>query len=287
MVLAVAVAIVGCEGDRIVRGHDGSNYYYSDGIAPDVPTGVQSITHDGFIEIVWQENNDAGLTEGYGVYRYVGTVNNLDQYELIGTVLSVSDAAEAAFRDHDVRNGDTYWYAVNAYNQYGESDLSYEDIFDTPRPDGNATVYDYGTRPTRAGYDFSEFAVVDWDDDMADIYFEYDPSWQLFYVNAAGKHRDLVFLQDYGFVSDIFKVNWGDPGGEWTESGWLPLAVGHAYIVWTADDHYAAFRVNSADTGTKKITITWSYQTDPGNPELKAHIMQSAQSTGNVDRRES
>ena len=39
--------------------------------------------------------------------------------------------------DDDVRNGSTYFYAVSAYDYDGnESELSPEQVYDTPRPSG-------------------------------------------------------------------------------------------------------------------------------------------------------
>ena len=55
----------------------------------------------------------------------------MDQYELLGTVPASAgvvyegdDVRWYSYVDLDVTNGITYYYAVNAYNQYGESELS-------------------------------------------------------------------------------------------------------------------------------------------------------------------
>lgn len=276
MILAAAALVSGCDDDKVV---------FVDG-EPSVPVGVYSVTHDGFIEIVWQANNDAGLTEGYGVYRFIGYVGELEEYELIAVVTATLGEELVAYNDHDVVNGNTYYYAVNAYNEFGESELSYADIFDTPRPQGSATLRSLHEYPNQAGYDFSRFRAVHWEDPQADIFFEYDSNLGSFFVWVGGENYDLVDIQDYGYTYDITDVNWGDPGGGWSTVGWLELAVNHAYIVWTADNHFAAFRVNGLDVASRSINITWSYQTDPGNPELKRRVLERPQHAENYGRRE-
>jgi hypothetical protein len=280
LLIPLLLTLVGCEDDDVVNS----------GVIPAVPAGVYSITHDGYIEIRWQENRDNGLTEGYGVYYYTGDVNGLEEYELMTTVNANTINNAAVYLDYDVSNGEFYKYAVNAYNEYGESELSYEDVFDTPRPQGNASVYDFRTHPEQAGFDFSRIPnqVVDWEHPEADIFFEYDPdpSFLTFFVYVGGENYELVDIQDYGYTTDITDVNWGDPGGGWSNLGWMELILGHSYIVWTADNHFAAFRVNATNPTTGRVSITWSYQTDPGNPELKRANLPRPEHTENYGRRE-
>ncbi len=279
MLLIPLLFLSGCEDDDIV------NY----GAIPAVPSGVLSVTHDGYIEIRWNENRDDGLTEGYGVYYYTGDVGGYEEYELMETIGANSSNYEGVYIDHDVDNGFSYKYAVNAYNAYGESELSYEDVHDTPRPEGTATVYDNVTRPREAGFDFSRFRPVDWENPRADVFFDYDPGWDVFYVNAAGEDYELVYLADYGHVNEITDIDsayyWDDNRG-WSDVGWLPLVEGHGYLVWTADYHYAAFRVNSARSETGRIGITWSYQLQEDNPELKPVVPTRPEHAENYGRRE-
>lgn len=256
----------------VLVGCDDNNKVVDSGVVPAIPSGVYSITHDGYVEIRWQENHDNGLTEGYGIYYYTGDAGNLKQFELMTTVDANSNNLEGVYLDYDVDNGTTYEYAVNAYNQYGESELSYEDVFDTPRPQGDADVFDYNTNPNSAGFDFSVFHPVNWGDPAADIYFEYDPNWELFYVNVAGQSYLNVKIQDYGYTTDITDVNWGEPGGGWSDVGWLPLTRDHAYLVKTADKHYAAFRVRDLSIPARRVEITWSYQLQFDYPELKPAV---------------
>lgn len=278
LVFIPLLLIAGCSDDneKVVYG----------GEIPAIPSSVWTVTHDQAVEVFWSANRDDGLTDGYGVYRFVRALEDYDEYELIATIDADRNDDVVSYRDQGLQNGHTYYYAVNAHNGNGESELSYELGEDTPRHDGDASVYDYVTKPETAGFDFSRFGTTDWEDPDSDIFFEYDAGWDLFYVNVAGRDYEYVDIQDYGYVDDIYQVNWGQPGDGWSTTGWLPLTVGHAYLVWTADDHYAAFRVNSVNGGTGRVGITWSYQTAESNPELKRRALERPQHAENYGRRE-
>ena len=66
-------------------------------------------------------------------------------------LVEVSDGA-TRYTDTTVRNGETYYYAVSAYDADGnESELSPEDASDTPRPEGrNVVLDDYNLFPIEA-----------------------------------------------------------------------------------------------------------------------------------------
>jgi hypothetical protein len=282
----VVVFVAGCTEDKVVR---------VVGDAPAVPTGVSSTTGDQQVEVYWRGNNDNGLTDGYGVYRYTRTVEGEDRYELLGTVLASAavvydgdDVRWYSYVDDNVQNGSTYYYSVNAYNEWGESELSKIDAMDTPRPEGSATLRDFHTYPSDAGFDFSraQSKIVRYDSPDADIFFEYDPDLGTFFLFAGSNEVDI---QDYGFTDDLTSVGWGDPGGGqgWSKVGWLELIDSHSYIIWTADDHYATIRIEAtdADPNQLRIDIRWAYQTDVGNPELKRGLVTRPKHDANYGKR--
>ncbi len=262
-VIAV-LAVAGCEE---------KTHYITVADRPATPVGVYSVTGDGFVDVFWQANNDGGNTEGYGVYRYNRTVGGNDEYILIGEVSASPFNEVYGYRDNNVQNGSTYYYAVNAYNVYGESDLSDPDAFDTPRPQGTVSFDLSGQPAGRQGYNFADRSKVNWESPDADVFIEYDSGLDAFFI---WRGRDDVFIQTFGFTSDIRDVNWGEPGGGWNNVGWMELAVGHAYLVGIGEldqdensEHYAAVRVTGLDNGQERVNIEWAYQTDRFNPELK------------------
>jgi len=63
------------------------------------------------------------------------------------------------------------------------------------------------------------------------------------------------------------------PTQGWSPTGAVELLVGHCYVVWTRDDHYAKFRVTQitppGPSTPARVQFDWAYQVDPGNVELR------------------
>lgn len=72
-------------------------------------------------------------------------------------------------------------------------------------------------------------------------------------------------IQDMGWTSNLDAIDFAPPAG-WSPTGSVELIPGHAYVVWTRDNHYAKFRVTSLSASA--VVFDWAYQTDPGNGEL-------------------
>src|SRR5690554_1545315 len=105
----VGLALTGCEDDVV---------YVEDG-PPAVPTGVTTVTGDGWVEILWNPVREDDVA-GYGVYR---SRTLTGAYDRIATVQGMENTS---YVDNDVTNGTTYFYAVDAFDRRGhESELSY------------------------------------------------------------------------------------------------------------------------------------------------------------------
>ncbi|MDP6418967.1 MAG: hypothetical protein QGG80_05830 [Candidatus Krumholzibacteria bacterium] len=224
---------------------------------PPAPSGVYSITGDGYVEILWDDLHIANLD----YYRVYWSYNETGFYEYLGS----SD--DPWFLDTDVSNGVTYYYAVSAVSTEGyESELSYETVFDTPRPAGEDLVV--GDTDEESGVDFSGYyqdMITAWDDIDADMYlYWYDGQYWM-----ASTDRDLygTDIQYAGYVESLDEIDWAPDGG-WTEdeADNVVLHEDHAYLVWTWDNHFAAFWVR--EIGLNHVILDWVYQLDEGNPEL-------------------
>ncbi len=241
---------------------------------PAVPTGVFSVTGDGVVSVYWNDLYQLDLV-GYRVYRHDGVTPETGPYYFQGVVAWDENYDDQTllhwYDDHDVVNGETYYYAVLAYDEGGnESELSFETVGDTPRPEGiEVLLYDRdGAYPDRSGFDFSLLAMgrLPWNEPTADIYVDFDGGVP-FVVSA---RPAAVKIQDYG------ACHWDDagyaPGYGYSEVGTLELIEGHCYFVKIIDDpetavHYAKFQVYAVEEGY--VDIDWAYQIDPFNPELK------------------
>jgi len=263
--VAVGLTLTGCEVTRTV--------YISppDTTPPTVPRGVSSVTGDHEVTVLWFESSEPDLA-GYGVYRS----NSADgAYTRIAEI-----TGKGEYVDRNVMNGVTYYYAVDAFDDAGnESELSPEDVFDTPRPAGyDVLLYARSSQPSLAGFDFSRGRRVAAGDPDADIEISYDVSDNALFVDAANVDVDI---QDFGYAKDLDALDWAPDNG-WSKVGWCELIAGHAYAVWTADDHYAKFRVTSKNG--MSVLVDWAYQVAVGNPELKPVAVLDSAGTSPVKR---
>ncbi len=231
--------------------------------APPAPQGVYSVTGDHAVYIYWNGPYDSDIS-GYDVWRSLEPTNN---YTRIGSVDAQAnpnlDLLIYEYIDNTAVNGVTYYYAVSTYDHAGnESDLSAENVFDTPRPDGEVTLFDVAVDSSLSGYNFAAQMQVKPASPAADIYI--DRVSGVFYINAGDVNTDL---QDMGYTDSLDEISYAPTDG-WSNVGWSEIIQGHTYVIWTNDSHYAKMRVRSINTNS--VTFGWAYQTDQDNPELVA-----------------
>jgi hypothetical protein len=222
---------------------------------PAVPRGVRTITGDEQVIIEWYPNGEYDLA-GYQVWRGRDGTN-------FDNLAEVSENA-THYIDTTVRNGEIYYYAVSAYDVEGnESELSPENAWDTPRPEGrNITLDDYNIFPGRSGFDFSrpEKGSVPWDTPATDVYFGFDTEIGVSYLYSDND----TFMQDFGYHEDFDAVDVAPVDGYTTL--FVELIEGHIYVLNTPDENFAKIRVRELDEGA--VVFDWAYQTDPENVQL-------------------
>ncbi len=225
---------------------------------PSPPRGVYSITGDEAVYLYWIPNPEADIA-GYRIWR---------SYYPEGPYYAIGETASEDFVDFDVFNGITYYYAVTAYDIEGnESDLSYEIVFDTPRPEGFDYLESYTVNPYYAGYDFSEYEVTYYMDPECDFFYEYDDTLGTGFIYARDEE---TWIQDMGYTEDFDEIGYAPVEG-WSNIGVLEAIEGHTYIFWTRDNHFAKIRVESIYFDGS-IKFRWAYQIDNGNRELKIPV---------------
>ena len=154
LALSIALLAVGC--------HDSNKVTNVDPLPARVD-GVYSVTGDGEVTIYWRPNQDNDI-DHYKIYRNSAPTGT---FSLIGTSTSTS------FVDTHVTNGVTYYYAVSAVDLAGQesAELSFENVFDTPRPEGfGATITNTFSADSISGWDFSARARRSSLDPSTDIY---------------------------------------------------------------------------------------------------------------------
>ena len=217
--------------------------------------GVYSVTGDLEVTIYWRANQESDI-DHYKVYRNGAAAGT---FTLIGTSNGTS------YVDATVVNGTTYFYAVAAVDDAGQesSALSYENVFDTPRPAGiDAVLTNASTNAANSGWDFSGFSNRTLLDARTDIWYDVQGASYLILAPTDTK------IQDAGYVA-LRDVDFAPPSG-WSTDGVVEAIVGHSYIVYTRDGHYAKFEVIAR--GSSTLTMDWAYQIDPNNPELARRV---------------
>lgn len=227
-------------------------YHEVDYDPPGPPTGVVVLNGDYRVDIYWDDNRESDLA-GYNVfysYSYDG------KYTLIGS------SSYNSFIDYDAVNGETYYYAVTAYDYNGnESDLSRDVVYATPRPEGfNQAIFDYRRFPNNSGYSFSLYSVVSYDSIDVDFFFENFEGY--FYLNV----WDDTDIQDMGPTVDIYDIPTAPITG-WSTTKDAVAVEGHTYVIWTWNNHFAKIRISSITS--ERMVFDWTYQLAEGNRQLK------------------
>ena len=255
LVITLFSLILGC-------GSEDESPVQADTEPPATPRGVRSITGDGQVIVEWFPNGEVDL-DGYIIWR---DEDGDEEFDLLAEVSSESssDVDRFSFVDEEVINGRTYSYAVSAVDYDGnESELSPEQVFDTPRPSGNnITLNDFNLIPVRSGFDFSQPArgAIAWDLPVTDVYFGFDTE-----VNVPYLYSDnFTEMQDMGYHEYFDEVDVSPVRGFTTE--FVELIGGHVYALLTPDGNFA--KIHVIVVSDTSITFDWAYQIDAGNAQL-------------------
>ena len=227
-------------------------YEGCDNEPPSIPRGLHSITGDQEVMLIWYENTEPDLA-GYRIYR---------SSTPSGYYYAIGETNLDYFLDFGLINGQTYFYAITAFDyDDNESELSYEIVYDTPRPEGfNEQIFDYHEYPDYSGWDFSVYSIIPFDHPYCDFYFSrVDDACYL----CTG--RTDTWIQDYGYTESLDEITYAPEYG-WSTTGVVEAIHGHTYILWMWDNHFAKVRI--VEIGADYVVFDWAYQTDPGNPEL-------------------
>ncbi len=253
LIAAAALMMVGCD-----QNNDEKIVYVYEDVPPPVPQGVYSVTGNEEVLLYWLPIDDVSNDfETYVVYR--------SDFDPDTGYIEIGRTTNEYFVDDGLTNGYTYYYAVSSLDIDGNlSDLSYENVFDTPRPQGTgAVVFDYETLPSYAGWNLAAAVNVNYLNTAADFYLEYFSGDGVFYFNVGNIDTDI---QDMGYTDNFDEIGYSPEYG-WSANGWLEVILYHTYIIWTDDNHFAKIRVTGISTD--HVIFDWAYQVAPGNLELK------------------
>jgi len=236
-----------------------------DNTPPSSPKGVNSKTGDQAVKIYWEENDERDFYR-YKIYWAPETDGIIPEPD--GDFQLITSVSNPEYTDTDVTNGKTYYYIITAVDFSGNESGNSALIYDTPRPEGfSYGLFDKAVYPRVAGIYFKVpqgLLIVPWDSSACDIYL--DKVSGIFYLNTTNKNSVWNDIQDMGYTNDLDEINVA-PSTGWSDLGYVEVIIGHTYVIWTWDYHYAKLRVTNKYADY--ITFEWAYQTAPDNPELK------------------
>ncbi len=244
------------------------------------PEWLRSVTLNGAIHLYWSDNPFQSTPGGFKQYRVYSASYSLDQ-NLCGTVWSLEGTTiSPEFLASALTNGVSRCFGVSAESIEGWESLWSDVIADTPRPDArNVLIFPFQADPDRSGFRFFLDAngdgqagalelgiVAAGDNPNMDFRVDRDGSGDLWI--APVRTGTEVALYGSAPVADLTSIDVAP------ETGFARSAIqavpGYGYVFqMSGGDGFARFgalRVTHASS--QYLIFDWSYQTDPGNPEL-------------------
>lgn len=244
----------------------------------EAPESIWSVSLDGAILVAWADNAFLNEPDGFHNYRVYTTSYDLDIPEC-GDVWTLEGTTVAPeFISSALPNGVPMCFVVSAESVEGWESLWSDSIPDTPRPEArNVLMTPLQTDPLFSGFRFFQDLNTDgFVDDNELGLVRGDGADNDFRISLVGS---TVFIEpvrtgarvaQYGTVpiDDLTSIDVAPVSGYSTvpisaEPGWgyvFEMDDGGAFL------RFGALRVTHV--GQQFIIFDWSYQTDPGNPQL-------------------
>jgi len=244
------------------------------------PASLTSISLNGAIHLQWSDNPFTTDPNGFSHYRVYNTTYDLDS-NLCGVSWTLEGTTVAAsFLSANLTNGRPRCFAVSAVTIEGFESLWSPLRNDTPRPDGrNVIVFRDTTGSLQSGFRFfldgnndglasaSELGIVGAGSSASmDFYVSRNVNGTLFLVpQRAGTQ---VTLYGNAPIADLTSIDVAPVSGYARSPLQAAPLYGYVFRMTTGGPFavFGAIRVTAV--GPDYMIFDWSYQTDPGNPEL-------------------
>jgi len=245
------------------------------------PDWILSTSLNGAIYISWSDNPYEAEPGAFKQYRVYSATYSLDTgfcgdtWALEGTTLSPEFLAGA------LPNGVPRCFGVSAESIEGYESLWSPIRADTPRPDArNVAVSTIEFDPATAGFRFwrdlnsdglvsaNELGLVTSGNDVSNIDFYVTRDATGGAQISTSRPGTGVVLYSNNAIDDLTSIDVAPLGPYFT--GNVQARPGFGYVFeMDAGDQYARYgAIRVTHVGRDYIILDWSYQTDPGNPEL-------------------
>src|SRR6266478_231828 len=294
-------------GSYGLRGETSSNTFHDNGVPHlqyfvstvderlqlQTPAWLSSISLNGAIHLEWNDTSYSTDPTRFKWYRIYSTDYNLDtglcgtSWLLEGTTVAPEFLASA------MSNGVRRCFGVSAVSREGYESLWSPLRQDTPRPDArNTLVYAYTANQAQSGFRFwqdlntdgraqaSELGrVQDGNLTSIDFWVYRDPSDSTLWLVPEFTGTQIR-LYSNSPVADLTSIDFAPASGY--SRNMIQAVPGYAYVFEIVEGstlRYGALRMTHV--GRDYLIFDWSFQTDPGNPELQIRAGQStAMATG-------
>ncbi len=244
------------------------------------PTTLTTTSLNGGIALTWSDNPFQSDPGGFKIYRVYSTSYDLD-HNLCGTTWALEGTTVAPeFVSSALSNGVPRCFGVSALSIEGFESLWSPIQSDTPRPDARNVVL-YARQAQDAGSGFRFWRDLDGDgaadaseiglvlagsSSQGDFTVERDASGALFLTPL--RTGTGVALYGSAPVADLTSIDFA-PDISYGRTG-IEALPGWGYVFETdGGDGFLRFgAVRVTHVGQSFLILDWSFQTDPGNPEL-------------------
>lgn len=247
----------------------------------DRPSWLSSISLNGAIHLEWDDSSYITAPTRFKWYRIYSTAYDLDtglcgtDWLLEGTTVAPEFLASA------MSNGVPRCFGVSAVSREGYESLWSPLWQDTPRPDArNTLAFAYDENQAQSGFRFwedlnsdgraqgSELGrVLNGGRTDIDFWVYRDPTDSTLWIvpEFSGTRMRLYSTSP---VADLTSIDFAPAAGYTRDM--IQAVPGYGYVFEIVEGstlRYAALRVTHV--GRDYLIFDWSFQTDPGNPELQ------------------
>ncbi len=237
------------------------------------PAFLETTSLNTAIHLAWDDTPFTSEPAGFRQYRVYSASYSLDanlcgeHWFLEGTTVAPRFLAAA------LTNGVPRCFAVSAESIEGWESLWSPVHHDTPRYDArNVLMWAHAVDPSRSGFRF-QFpeggmgVITSGDRTDIDFWLYRDPLDGAFFMvpERAGTE---VALYGNEPIADLTSIDVAPTSG-YDRSAIQALPMwGYVFRMTTGDGFYRFGGLRVTHVGTEYMIFDWSYQTDPGNPEL-------------------
>lgn len=249
----------------------------------EVPDFLVTTSLNSAVYLIWGDNPAVNEPAGFSNYRIYSTSFSLDTGECGATWVLEGTTVSPEFVASLLPNGSSFCFTVTAESIEGWESFESDIVADTPRPDArNVLMLPLGTDASQAGFRFfldsngddqaepDELGVIlDGNSANADFRIFVDGSGTPFIEPVRTDVAVALYSDDP--IADLTSIDVAPETGYSAAAIEASPGFGYVFEMPGSDQfaRYGALRVTHASD--EFVIFDWSYQTDPGNPQLEIH----------------